>query len=172
MNDVNPGKTFITTDGIQVNELEQDAVLSITTANNTYHVTVIDPETAQVRVRGGDYFRSDTVAQIAGSSLNSSVKPFGIYVGYSIEFFVHARRVRTSPVRVVRVLADSNRAASRSRHGPGPFPVFLPAFQRIVPFDSRIHTQYIRIHSAKERLGKMRRVHGTCCQGACHAYGS
>jgi hypothetical protein len=122
MNNVNPGKkpvaddrdqdtTFITTDGIQVNELEQDDVLSITTANNTYHVTVIDPETAQVRVRGGDFFRSDTIAQIAGSSLNSSIKPFGIYVGYSIEFFVHARRVRTSPVRVIRVLAESERAA-------------------------------------------------------------
>jgi hypothetical protein len=122
MNNVNPGKkpvaddrdqdtTFITTDGIRVNELEQGAVLSITTANNTYHVTVIDPETAQVRVRGGDCFRSDTIAEIAGSSLNSSIKPFGIYVGYSIEFFVDARRVRTSPVRVIRVLAESKRAA-------------------------------------------------------------
>ena len=122
MNNVNPGKkpvaddrdqdtTFITTDGIQVNELAQDDVLAITTANNTYHVTVIDPKTAQVRVRGGDFFRSDTIAQIAGSSLNSSIKPFGIYVGYSIEFFVYARRVRTSPVRVIRVLAESERAA-------------------------------------------------------------
>ena len=99
------------TDGIQLNELKQDDELSITTTNSTYHVTVIDPETAQVRVRGGDLFRSDTLAQIAGSSLNSSIKPFGIYVGYSIEFFVHARRVRTSPVRVIRVLAESKRAA-------------------------------------------------------------
>jgi hypothetical protein len=122
MNNVNPGKkpvtddrdqetTFITTDGIQLNELEQDDVLSITTANNTYRVTVIDPETGQVRVRGGDFFRSDTLAQISGSSLNSSIKPFGIYVGYSIEFFVQARRVRTSRVRVIRVLAESERAA-------------------------------------------------------------
>src|SRR4030095_14774959 len=122
MNNVNPGKkpvaddrdqdtAFITTDGIQVNELEQDDVLSITTANNTYHVTVIDPETAQVRVRGGDFFRSDTLAQIAGSSLNSSIKPFGIYIDHCIEFFVHARRVRTSPVRAIRVLTESERVA-------------------------------------------------------------
>ena len=99
-----------TTDGIQLNELVQADVLSITTTNNTYHVTVIDPETAQVRVRGG-FFPSDTLAQIAGSSLNSSIKPLGIYVGYSIEFFVHAMRVRTSPVHVIRVLAESSRAA-------------------------------------------------------------
>ena len=122
MNNVNPGKKPVAdhrdqdtrstaTDGIQVNELAQDDVLSITTTNNTYHVTVIDPETARVRVRGGDFFPSDTLAQIAGSSLNSSIKPFGIYVGYSIEFFVHAMRVKTSPVRVIRVLAESARAA-------------------------------------------------------------
>src|SRR5215510_3014000 len=91
------------TDGIQVNELAQGDVLSITTANNTYHLTVIDPETAQVRVRGGDVFRSDTLAHLAGSTLNSSIKPFGIYIGYTIEFFAYARRVRTSPVRAIRV---------------------------------------------------------------------
>jgi hypothetical protein len=102
---------FTTTDGIQVNELVQDDVLAITTTNNTYRVTVIDPETAQVRVSGGSFFRSDTLAQIAGSSSNSSIKPFGIYVGYSIEFFVHGMRVRTSPVRVIRVLTESARAA-------------------------------------------------------------
>jgi len=98
-------------DQIQVNELAQGDVLSITTTNNTYHVTVIDPETAQVRVRGGSAFRSDTLAQIAGCSLNSSLKPFSIDVGYSIEFFVDATRVRTSPVRAIRVLAESARAA-------------------------------------------------------------
>ena len=122
MNNVNPGMKPVAdhrdpetkstaTDGVQVNELAQDDVLSITTTNNTYHVTVIDPVTAKVRVRGGDFFRHDTLAQIAGSSLNSSIKPFGIYIGYSIEFFVHARRVRTSQVRAIRVLGESERVA-------------------------------------------------------------
>ena len=122
MNNVNPGKKPVedhrnqdtrstATDGIQVNELAQNDVLSITTTNNTYHLTVIDPQTALVRVRGGDFFRRDTLARIAGSSLNSSIKPFGIYIGYSIEFFVHARRVRTSQVRAIRVLGESERVA-------------------------------------------------------------
>ena len=122
MNNVNSGKKLVAdhrdqdarstaTDGIQLNELAQDDLLSISTTNNTYHVTVIDPETAQVLVRGGDFFRSDTEAQIAGASLNGSIKPFGIYIGYSIEFFVDGRCVRTSPVRVIRVLADSKKVA-------------------------------------------------------------
>jgi len=99
------------TDGIQVNELAQDDVLSITTANNTYHVTVIDPEDAEVRVRGGNYFRSDTLAYVSGSSSGSSFKPYGIYVGYALEFYVNARRVRTSRVRGILVLRESDRAA-------------------------------------------------------------
>jgi hypothetical protein len=99
------------TDGIQVNELVPHDVLSITTANNTYEVTVIDPESAQVMVRGGNYFRSNTLAHISGSSLNSSIKPFGIYVGYNIEFSVNARRVKTSAVRSIRVLREAERAA-------------------------------------------------------------
>jgi hypothetical protein len=122
MSNPNPGKEPIAddrgqdtrwtaTDGIQVNELAQDDVLSITTANNTYHVTVIDPETAQVRVRGGKYFPSDTLAYVSGSSSDSSIKPYGIYVGYSIEFSVNARRLRTSPVRNIRVVRESERAA-------------------------------------------------------------
>src|SRR5262245_31657935 len=66
MNNLNAGKKLIAddrdqearwtaTDGIQVNELAQYDVLSITTANNSFQVTVIDPETALVRVRGGNY---------------------------------------------------------------------------------------------------------------------
>ena len=102
---------FTEPDSIQVNELGRDDVLSITTTNSTYHLTVIDPDTAQVRVCGGSFFPNDTLAQVAGSSSSSSVKPLGIYVGYSIEFFVQAMRVRTSPVRVIRVLAQSARAA-------------------------------------------------------------
>jgi len=122
MSNLDPGKKPIAddrdqytrrtaTDGIQVNELAQDDVLSITTANNTYHVTIIDPETAQVRVRGGNYFPSDTLAYVSGSSSDPSFKPYGIYVGCALEFYVNAKRVRTSPVRDILVLRESDRAA-------------------------------------------------------------
>ena len=121
MDTLNPGKIPVAdhfdqdpstaTDGIQVSQLASGDELSIATTNNTYWVTVIDPETAQVRVRGGRIFRSDTRVQIAGCSSNSSFKPFGIFVGYSMEFLVDGKRVRTSPVRVIRLLARSERAA-------------------------------------------------------------
>jgi hypothetical protein len=120
MNNLNPEKQLISgdcdqeprwavTEGIQVDELAQQDMLSITTANSTYEMTVIDPETAQVMVRGGNYFRSDTLAHVSSSS--SFMKPYGIYVGYAIEFSALTRFIKTSPVRTIRVLKESERAA-------------------------------------------------------------
>jgi hypothetical protein len=122
MNDLNPEKKpsandrdhdtrWTETDGIQVNELAEHDVLSITTVNNTYEMVVIHSETAQVMVRGGHYFPSDTLALVSGSSLNSSIKLHGIYVGYAIEFSVAGRRVKTSAVRNIRLLRESELAA-------------------------------------------------------------
>src|SRR5215471_17021723 len=122
MNSLNPEKQPISdncnqdagwaaTEEIHIDDLAQDDVLSITTANNTYQMTVIDPEKGQVMVRGGNYFRSDTLAHVSGSSSNSSMKLYGIYVGYSIEFFALTRLVRTSPVRSIRLLRKSEKAA-------------------------------------------------------------
>jgi hypothetical protein len=122
MNNLNPEKKrsannrghdtrWTETDGIQVNELAEHDVLSIMTVNNTYEMTVIHPETAQVMVRGGHYFPSDTLAQVSGSSLNSSIKLHGIYVGYAIEFSVNGRRIKTSAVRNIRMLRESELAA-------------------------------------------------------------
>ena len=122
MNNLNPEKQLISddcyqdtrwavTEGIQVDELAQHDVLSITTANSTYQMTVIDPETAQVMVRGGSYFRSDTLAHVSSSSSNSFIKCHGIYVGYAIEFSALTRLIKTSPVRTIRVLRESERAA-------------------------------------------------------------
>ena len=98
-------------DGIQVDELAKHDRLSITTVNNTYEIVVIHPETAQVMVRGGHYFHGDTLAYLSGSSLNSSIKLHGIYVGCAIEFFVGSRRIKTSAVRNIRVLKKSELAA-------------------------------------------------------------
>src|SRR5262245_7047362 len=91
------------TDAIQVNELAEHDMLSITTANNTYEMVVINPETAQVIVRGGHYFPSDKLAYVSGSSLNSSIKVHGIYEGYAMELSVDGRRIKTSVVRTIRM---------------------------------------------------------------------
>ena|SRR5215510_2371957 len=110
-NDRDHNKRWMDTDGIQVNELAEHDMLSITTVNNTYEIAVIHPETAQVMVRGGHYFPSDKLAFVSGSSLNSSIKVHGIYAGYAMELSVDGRRIKTSVVRNIRMLRTSELAA-------------------------------------------------------------
>jgi hypothetical protein len=98
-------------DGIQLNELAENDLLSVATANTTYEMVVIHPETARVMVRGGRYFPSDTPAEVSAASLDSSIKLYSIYVGYSIEFFADGQRIRTSAVRNIRLFRASKLAA-------------------------------------------------------------
>ena len=115
MNNLNPESSnardqdtrWTETDGIQVDELAEHDLLSIRTTNNEYEIVVISPQTAQVMVRGGHYFPNHTLAYLSGSISN----PHGISVGHPIEFFIDGKRIKTSTVRNIRVLRDSELAA-------------------------------------------------------------
>jgi hypothetical protein len=91
--------------GIQVNELNELDTLSVETMNHTYEVTVINPPTAEVLIRGGEFFPHRRLAHISGASLGGSfLKVHGIYVGFKLELIVAGRRIITSPVRAISVL--------------------------------------------------------------------
>jgi hypothetical protein len=98
-------------DGIQVNELAENDVLRVATENSTYEMVVVQPETAQVLVRGGRCFPNETLAEVSAASMGSSIKLCGIYVGYAIEFYADGRRVTTSAVRNIRFFRKSELAA-------------------------------------------------------------
>ena len=110
-NDVRPDVGWTERDGIQINELTEKDMISVTTENSSYEMLVIDPETARVMVRGGRCFPSHTLAEVSGSSLGSSIKLYGIYVGYAVELFADGMRTRTSPVRNIRLFRESELAA-------------------------------------------------------------
>ncbi len=93
--------------GIQVNELNELETLSIETMNHTYEVTVINPPTAEVLIRGGEFFPHRRLAHISGASLGGSfLKVHGIYVGFNLELMAAGRRIITSPVRAITVLGS------------------------------------------------------------------
>jgi hypothetical protein len=89
-------------DGIQINELEKFDTLSVETLHHTYEITVMNPETAEVLITGGDYFHEPTSACVLGASLHSSIKMRGIYVGFKIELWVDGKCIITSRVRSIR----------------------------------------------------------------------
>ena len=94
-------------DGVQVNELDELETLSIETMNHTYEITVIDPGTAEVLVRGGEFFPERRLAHLSGASLGGSfLKLHGIYTGFRIELLADGRRITTSPVQSITLLEE------------------------------------------------------------------
>jgi predicted alpha/beta-fold hydrolase len=88
------------TNGLQIDELDQLETLSVETMNHTYEITIINPATAEVMVRGGDFFPERTLAQFSGASFGGSfLKRYGIYAGLKMEFRAGGKRIITSPVR-------------------------------------------------------------------------
>jgi len=92
-------------DGVQIDQCEGREALSVETLNHTYDITVMDPRTAEVMVRGGQYFPEWTAAHLSGASSGGAVlKLHGIYVGLRMEFRVGGKPILTSPVRGISVL--------------------------------------------------------------------
>lgn len=99
--------------GVHVTALEPFAKLLVRTRNTEYHLTIVDPDEWQVLVRGGRFFRTDTLAFLCGSGFGGALlKVAWIGVGLSCEFSSQGLRIVTSPVKDFHVLEVSL---------PGPF---------------------------------------------------
>jgi hypothetical protein len=93
------------TDGVQINALRELDVLSVETKHHTYEITIFDPNTAEVMIRGGDIFPEASTAQVLGASIGGSfLKLHGIYLGFKIELRVGRRHIVTSPVRSISIV--------------------------------------------------------------------
>jgi len=93
------------TNGVQINALSALDNLSVETEHHSYKITIIDPNTAEVMIRGGEIFPEASVAQVSGASIGGSfLKLHGIYVGFKIELRVGRRRIITSPVRRIALV--------------------------------------------------------------------
>ena len=90
------------TNGVQIDELNEFETLVVETMNHEYEITVVNPATAEVLIRGGELFRERTPAFILGASRHRSfLKLGGIYPGFSIELQSGGHRFITSRVRKV-----------------------------------------------------------------------
>jgi hypothetical protein len=90
--------------GIRVDELAALERLLVATANSTYEIILVEPERADVLVRGGAFFPVFTPARLAGSSLGGSfLKLRSVHVGFRLEFGTDRGFILTSPVRSVTI---------------------------------------------------------------------
>jgi hypothetical protein len=95
--------------GIQIDQMEDMQKIAVQTANNLYEVVIISGHEGDVLVRGGKFFPELTPANLAGATLGGSFcKMRGIYVGFRMEFMANGKRIITSPVETIAVLAPED----------------------------------------------------------------
>ena len=88
--------------GVNLNQLAPLDRVTVRTRHSTYEIIVLSTDSAEVLVRGGEFFPEFTRVRLSGSSLGGSfLKLRGIYVGFSMELWCDGETVVTSPVRSV-----------------------------------------------------------------------
>jgi hypothetical protein len=100
------------TDGVQIDSLDDLAVLRALTQNSTYVLAIMPGSGGEVLVRGGRYFPDWTPAQFLGCSLGGGLlKRHAVHIGLRMEFYRAGRRVVTSPVHTISHIAAVESAA-------------------------------------------------------------
>jgi hypothetical protein len=97
-------QTYEWRDGIQVDQLTALDRLTVRTRHSTYEIILVSPATADVLVRGGEFFPEFTKAHLAGCTLGGSfLKLRSIHIGFHMEFALGNGVIITSPVRTIDV---------------------------------------------------------------------
>src|ERR1700680_834672 len=96
------------TNGVQIDRMEDMEKLAVQTRNSLYENIVIDGPSAEILVRGGQFFPELTPARLAGATLGGSFcKMRGIYAGFRMEINANGQRTVTTPVKSIGFLSDS-----------------------------------------------------------------
>jgi len=95
-------QTYPWRDGIQIDRLTALDRVTVRTRHSVYEIIIVSSASADVLVRGGEFFPEFTRARLAGCTLGGSfLKLRSIYVGFHIEFALGDGVIITSPVRTI-----------------------------------------------------------------------
>ena len=104
-------QTYAWRDGVQIDHLTAFDRVTVRTRHSTYEIVVVSSASADVMVRGGEFFPEFTRARLAGCTLGGSfLKLRSIFIGFHMEFALGEGVIITSPVRSI----DVRTAAPRS----------------------------------------------------------
>jgi len=105
-------QTYAWRDGIQVDQLAALDRVTVRTKHSTYEIILVSPATADVLVRGGEFFPEFTKARLAGCTLGGSfLKLRSIHIGFHMEFALGDGVIITSPVRTIDVASPDPRSS-------------------------------------------------------------
>ena len=93
------------TDGVAVDSLEPGTTLVVQTRNSQYRLVIL-VDRPVVAIQGGKLFPEPTVVRLEGATAGGSALKTGwIMVGLQMEMSNGSIRIRSSPVRSVRLLS-------------------------------------------------------------------
>lgn len=89
-------------DGVQLETVPPRERITVRTQNHAYELVVLSGETADVLIRGGEFFPRFSRVRLSGATAGGRIlKRRGVYVGLCMELVRDRRRIVTSPVREV-----------------------------------------------------------------------
>jgi hypothetical protein len=93
-------------DGLELGQLSALDRLTVRTRHSAYEIVIVSTVTAEILVRGGEFFPEFTPARLAGSSLGGCfLKIRSIHVGFRLELASGGGIVLTSPVASIAIAA-------------------------------------------------------------------
>ena len=91
-------------EGVRLNTLTRSDTIHARTLNSDYELTLIDPASGQVRLKGGKSFASSVEATVSGSTFGGWMIKLGwLGVGLRMEFNTGGQRFVTTPVQSLTV---------------------------------------------------------------------
>jgi hypothetical protein len=91
---------------VDITQLHDGSVVTVSTRNSTYRLTIQDSEHRLAAVEGGHFFEEPVVARIEGTPFEDGPPQVGIIQpGLRMEILAGDQRIVTSPVRSLDVAA-------------------------------------------------------------------
>ena len=91
-------------EGITLRALDVYDTIQVRTRYSDYELLLLDPESGQALVRGGDYFVEPMEVTVNGSTFGGCMLKSGwLGVGLRMELYCHGRGIITSPIVSVSV---------------------------------------------------------------------
>ncbi len=91
---------------LDVTQLHEGSVVTVSTRNSTYRLTIRDSEHRLASIEGGQFFYKPIVGSIEGTPFEDGPVQVGIIQpGMRLEILADHRRIVTSPVRSLEVSA-------------------------------------------------------------------
>ena len=93
-------------EAVDITQLDPGSVVTISTRNSTYRLTIQDSEHRLASIEGGQFFSTPVVGCIQGTPFEDGPVQIGvIQPGMRLEILADNRRILTSPVRSLDVAA-------------------------------------------------------------------